>query len=77
MKRRCRDCTWCQVRKGCGYPAALARAHAAAIVMDKYSVCHHTNCDGFIEKKVVADGSRNTFPPVAPIEAEVRRQTAQ
>ncbi len=56
MKRRCRDCAWWRVRKGCVHPSALAQAHARAIVMDKYSVYRHTNCDGFTEKKEVASG---------------------
>jgi len=49
--KRCRDCKYWVVRKGCVHPAELARTHAVAIVMDKYSVYRHTNCDGFVERK--------------------------
>jgi hypothetical protein len=49
--RRCRDCKYWIVRKGCVHPAELARTHARAIVMDKYSVYRHANCDGFVENK--------------------------
>ena len=55
MKRRCRDCTWWRVRKGCVHPAELARTKATAIRPDSYQIYKHTECDGFTEKKEVAN----------------------
>jgi len=51
MKRRCRDCTWWRVRKGCVHPAELARTKATAIRPDNYQIYKHTECDGFTWKE--------------------------
>ena len=55
MKRRCRDCIWWRVRKGCVHPAELARTKATAIRPDNYQIYKHTECDGFTEKKEMAN----------------------
>ena len=52
--KRCRDCVWWRVRKGCVQPKALARTHATDLHPSDYQVYKHIECDEFTEKKETA-----------------------